>query len=190
MLRINKTNTDINLIVALGNMGKSYAKSRHNAGFLFAAELAKHFEKIGLEKKCETTALYKLTEYDELDLRILEPSTMMNNSGQAVIKYIKMHEGVKFKPLLLLVHDDLDLKFGEYKIQFGKSPKMHNGITSVENSLGGNKDFWRLRIGVDCRNPRSRETGLEYVLQNFSSIELKNLNELFEKIISTEFSVS
>ena len=69
---------------------------------------------------------------------------------------------------LYVAHDDLDLKLGEYKIQFGKGPKDHNGVESVENALG-TKDFWRIRIGIDNRaTPVEGET---YVLQKFAPEE-------------------
>lgn len=190
MLKIKKTNTEINLIVALGNVGKSYAKTRHNAGFLFADVLNKYLDDKGLIHETETNNLYFATIYPTLDLRILEPTTMMNNSGQAVQKYIKMNEGKKFSPLLLLVHDDLDLHLEEYKLSFGKSPRSHNGVASVENLLGGNKDFWRLRIGIDNRDLRSREMGIDYVLQRFSAEEQTKLDALLLKIVQEEFSIS
>jgi peptidyl-tRNA hydrolase, PTH1 family len=187
---IKKANIKINLIVALGNVGKSYINTRHNAGFLFANVLKSHLKAKSLNSNIESDKLYKSIFYPSLNLCIIEPLTMMNNSGLAVQKYIKMHEGNKFSPSILLVHDDLDLHLEEYKLQFGKSPKSHNGVVSVENLLGGNKDFWRLRIGIDNRNAASRDIGLEYVLNKFSQDELLKLKTLFEKIIQEEFTIS
>ena len=188
-MNINKADVKINLIIALGNAGKSYVNTRHNAGFLFAGVLKKYLEIKGLYSNLEFDKLFNATEYPSLDLRILEPLTMMNNSGLAVQKYIHMHEGNKFSPSILLVHDDLDLHLEEYKLQLSKSPKNHNGIVSVENILG-KKDFWRLRIGIDNRDIKSREAGLDYVLQKFSDDELTKLKVLFKYIIQEEFTIS
>jgi len=82
---------------------------------------------------------------------------------------------------LWIVHDDLDIKLGEYKLQLGKGPKLHKGIMSIENELDGDT-FWRVRIGVDNREDGNRENGEAYVLQDFSEEELKTLNQTFFKI--------
>jgi len=81
----------------------------------------------------------------------------------------------------ILELDDLDLKLGEYKIQLGKGPKLHNGIESIENKLN-TKNFWRLRIGVDNRKEDNRIPGEAYVLQNFTANEQERINKVFEQI--------
>jgi len=187
MLKLNKADKVINLIIVLGNIGKSYEKTRHNAGFLFAKKMVDMFEIKGLEYTTESANNTDVIIFPTLDLRILKPTTMMNNSGMAVAKYVKMNYSDKLDPSILLIHDDLDLPFGEYKIQKGKSPKMHNGVLSVEKTLG-TQDFWRLRIGIDNRDKEFRESGLDYVLQRFSGSELLLLEQLFDEIISNEFS--
>lgn len=84
-------------------------------------------------------------------------------------------------PTLIVVHDDLDIRLGEFKISFGKGPKLHNGISSIESSLRF-KDFWRVRIGVDNRTERL-VSGEEYVLQRFLSEEEQTLQGLFPRIV-------
>lgn len=84
---------------------------------------------------------------------------------------------------IYIIHDDLDIKLGEYKIQFGKGPKDHNGILDIEDELG-TKDFWRVRVGVDNRPLDGKPMGEEYVLQNFSDEERKILDLTIKKIVN------
>src|SRR3989344_3218324 len=80
---------------------------------------------------------------------LVKPQTFMNNSGEAVQKIINFYK-IDLQDLYV-VHDDLDIRLGEYKIQFGKGPKVHNGVSSIEQALG-TKDFWRVRIGIDNKD--------------------------------------
>lgn len=110
----------------------------------------------------------------------------MNESGMAVRKLID-HWSLNIDHLYV-VHDDLDLKLGEFKIQKGKGPKLHNGISSIEKELG-RSDFWRVRIGVDNRNPENRIAGEKYVLQDFTLEEKQIVSGIFEKIIENLITV-
>jgi len=113
------------------------------------------------------------------ELVVLKPTTFMNSSGRAVRK-VKEYFKVDMEDVWL-VHDDLDIVLGEYKIQQGKGPKIHNGVSSVEENLGGG-DFWRVRVGVDSRGGKRRESGEEYVLKNFGQEERKIIDEVVKKI--------
>jgi PTH1 family peptidyl-tRNA hydrolase len=139
------------LIIGLGNPGDGYVNSRHNAGHVFVDELQKD--------KLPTGTIVKKTD------------TFMNESGVFVKKMVNKY---KIEPSnLYIVHDDLDIKLGEYKIQFGKGPKGHNGILDIEDKLR-TKDFWRVRIGTENRElPTGTEAMVceKYVLQNFSDDE-------------------
>jgi PTH1 family peptidyl-tRNA hydrolase len=105
----------------------------------------------------------------------------MNDSGRAVRKIMDFYKlGIED---IVVVHDDLDIAFGEYKIQKDKGPKVHNGVLSVEQCLG-RTDFLRVRIGIDNRQPGvNYGTGADYVLSNFSKQEVKELDTLFEEIV-------
>jgi len=81
---------------------------------------------------------------------------------------------------LYIVHDDLDIKLGEYKIQKGKGPKVHKGINSIEKALGTD-DFWRVRVGVDNRDSNNRTPGEQYVLQDFTSEEKEILDKVLDE---------
>jgi PTH1 family peptidyl-tRNA hydrolase len=149
------------LLVGLGNPGSKYLQTRHNVGFLFIDYLVKN----------------KLLNKQ---FRTLKPDTFMNNSGLAVSKELNFY---KLLPAdLIVVHDDLDLRLGEFKMQLGKGPHLHNGVESVEKSVG-TKEFWRVRVGVDNRDLENRVSGQSYVLQNFTTEELDMLHkQVFPKI--------
>lgn len=115
------------------------------------------------------------------DLMLVKPMTYMNKSGEAVQKIMQFYK----IPMndLWVVHDDLDIKLGEYKIQFGKGPKVHNGVNSIEQALG-TSEFWRVRIGIDYRSQMTdyRISGEEYVLGKFTHEEKEILNNTFGKV--------
>ena len=82
---------------------------------------------------------------------------------------------------LFVVHDDLDLPLGKFKIQKGVGPRLHNGIESIENHLM-TKDFFRVRIGIDNRTPENWIDGETYVLQDFRPEEKEKIYNLFPDI--------
>jgi len=110
----------------------------------------------------------------------------MNESGLAVKKLIDHY--LLAIDHLYVVHDDLDLPLGTWKIQFAKGPKDHGGINDIEQKLSTD-NFWRVRVGVDNRKPESLDyardktsRGGAYVLQDFSEDEKKILEEVINKI--------
>jgi PTH1 family peptidyl-tRNA hydrolase len=147
-------------LVGLGNVGKKYERTRHNVGFMFVDKFR--------------------DAWHGQDLVFIKPNTMMNNSGEAVRDTSDYY---KISPEdIFVVHDDLDLPLGEYKIQFGVGPKVHNGVNSVEKHMK-TSDFWRVRIGIDNRDPENRISGEDYVLENFSDKEMDKIeNAIFESI--------
>lgn len=156
------------LIVGLGNPGENYEKTRHNAGFLFINKLAGK-EKFEVDRKMEAEILKKE------EFLLAKPFTFMNDSGRSVRKIVDYYKLSIDK--VVVVHDDLDIAFGEYKIQKDKGPKVHNGIKSIEQYLG-RIDFLRVRIGIDNRQPGvSYGTGADYVLSKMSKEELKEIDE-------------
>ncbi len=149
------------LIIGLGNPGKKYAKTRHNAGYILVDKLH--------------SMVSSMT-----DIVLLKPGTSMNKSGQAVKKLVDSHKTAMGD--LYIIHDDLDIKLGEYKIQKGKGPKDHKGVNSIEDSLG-ETDFWRIRIGVENRESEKRISGEEYVLQEFDGEELEIIGKVADEVI-------
>lgn len=151
------------LIIGLGNPGKDYEKTRHNVGYMVVDKI--------LKSKSKTLTKFK----------IFKSQNFMNDSG-VFVKSLYTKYDIQNTDLYV-IHDDLDIKLGEYKIQFGRGPKDHNGIESVERELG-TKDFWRVRVGVDNRPLDNRPMGVEYVLQNFSDSEMVVLTKVIKEIAS------
>ncbi len=161
------------LIVGLGNPGEEYKNTRHNAGFMFVDAFAKSLElEFKFDKYLKSEVLEVVGKFV-----LAKPQTFMNESGTAV-KLLKDKYGFSV-PEIHTIHDDLDIKLGEHKVQQGIGPKVHNGITDIEEKLKA-KDFWRIRLGVDNRDLQNRIPGEAYVLQNFKKEEL----EIIEKKIS------
>lgn len=162
------------LIVGLGNPGEKYKGNRHNVGFMFVEYFAKEnifkHDKYLLSDVCET----------DKEVVIAKPQTYMNKSGDAVAACIKRFHVENTQNNLIVVHDDLDIPFGKFKIQM-QGPKQHNGLTDIQNKLR-TMDFIRIRIGVDNRPAENRMNGEDYVLQNFLEEEKLQLSELFKKI--------
>lgn len=152
------------LIIGLGNPGKKYQNTRHNIGHMFIDYLT--------DNGSLTVGHYKLFKTD----------CFMNESGKFV-KKITNHYPLTTNPLLI-IHDDLDIPFSKFHIQKGVGPKLHNGLKSIEEILKRN-DFWRVRIGVDNRQPEKRIGGQSYVLHRFQDDEISRLQEeIFPKITS------
>lgn len=163
------------VFIGLGNPGEQYQKNRHNAGFIFVDLLAQKFE-LNFEPNKYIDSL--VAQNDKVIL--IKPQTFMNHSGEAVKKATVYYSLIIDH--LFVVHDDLDIKLGDYKIQKGVGPKLHNGINSIESQLSSDQ-FWRIRIGVDNRSSENRIAGDVYSLQNFSTKELEVIHNINVKII-------
>ena len=173
------------LVVGLGNPGEKYENSRHNVGFRVVEALAVRMSEsldTGLrwneEKKFNSSLI---TIHSSLILA--KPQTFMNESGRAVKTLVNFYK-VSLDNLWV-IHDDLDIKLGEHKIQKGRGPKVHNGVNSVEEALGS-KDFWRVRIGIENRISGYRDIGIsgeKYVLEDFNPEELTTFSPVIDKII-------
>jgi len=178
------------LIVGLGNPGKEYSSSRHNAGFMFLEALKDKFlyqkDIYATEWRIEDTFKGEISfvkRGSTIVAVLMKPLTFMNNSGDAVSKIIKKMEIENISENMILVHDDLDIALGEFKIQVGKSPNGHNGVKSVEDRLGTN-NFKRVRIGVDNRGEKNIK-GEDYVLMKFDKEERIILDEAIQKAIQS-----
>jgi peptidyl-tRNA hydrolase, PTH1 family len=123
-----------------------------------------------------------------LKLVLVKPQMFMNESGKGArfaIRYFAqqiMPLSVENGRQLVVIHDDLDLPLGQWKLQFGKGPKIHNGLLSMYRELGANS-FWHLRVGVDGRGGDRTMPGSAYVLQNFSDEEKTTLEQVITQEI-------
>ena len=151
--------TPIRLVAGLGNPGRGYARTRHNAGFWFADALA---ARLGATFAHE--ARFAADVAKSGDVRICKPMTFMNASGRSVAAIARFF-GVA-PEAILVVHDELDLSAGDAKIKLGGGHAGHNGLRDVHAQLG-TPDYWRLRLGIG--HPRNTEMPerevVDYVLK-------------------------
>lgn len=157
------------VILGLGNPGVEYVNTRHNAGIIFVDYLSAKLNSPYGWRREKNKMIFKSDKF----ILIKTADTFMNESGNLIAN--SPYQLTDF----CLAHDDLDIKLGDYKIQTGIGPKLHNGIESVEQTLKST-NFERIRIGVD--NRVIPIPGEEYVLQKFSQEERKTLERVFEEI--------
>src|SRR5688572_6970855 len=164
------------LIVGLGNPGERYERTRHNVGFMVIDELAKEMG-ISLKEEKKLGAMVGR----EGEVILVKPLSFMNESGTVVSKVVNFYK-IELQQLVV-VHDDLDIRLGEFKFQLGVGTKVHNGVNSVEEKLGS-KDFWRARVGVDNRSgeERAQFEGADYVLSKFKSEEMEQVVDVVKKV--------
>lgn len=150
--------TPVKLIVGLGNPGKEYEATRHNAGFWWVDELARaHGSSFRADAKFHGL-IAKVTLHGH-EVHLLKPQTFMNVSGRAVGAVAQFY---KLEPAqILVVHDELDLPPGSVKLKLGGGHGGHNGLKDIITHLG-TRDFWRLRIGIG--HPGERTEVVDYVL--------------------------
>lgn len=181
------------LIVGLGNPGRRYDHTRHNLGFRVLDELTDQSQGWSPWKK-EGDVLVCQTAQTGRKIFVIKPQTFMNDSGAAVARFIKFYK----IPLnqVWIVHDDVDLPFGELRQAFDRGSAGHQGVESIINHLGG-QAFHRLRVGIGSNRPLGIPSE-EYVLQNFSNEEeetltihvipeaVEHLRALERKLVKTE----
>ena len=149
------------LVAGLGNPGREYERTRHNAGWLVMDELAGRH---GGSFRSKFSGQLSETRLDDLKLALLKPETYMNVSGQSIGAARKFF---KVDPAdVLIVHDDVDLEPGRLQARFGGGLAGHNGLRSIAQALGTN-DFLRLRIGVGRPGRGDRRSVADYVLGGF-----------------------
>lgn len=161
----------VKLIVGLGNIGKDYEKTRHNAGFILADIFKDRFLH-NLNWKLDKDMKAEVIKTAGNELVLAKPTTMMNLSGEAV-QAIAKYYGIE-PAEILVAYDDMDIQLGEFKLQFNSGPKVHNGLTSIRERLGTN-GFWHLRLGIENREVKGNKgiPGQTYALQRFKPQELE-----------------
>ena len=142
------------VVVGLGNPGRSYERTRHNAGYLVADELAKRHDGSWRKRKKAEAAPISI---GLTGTTLLKPTTFMNNSGSAVSDHGPED--------LIVIHDDLDLEAGTVRVKVGGGSGGHNGLRSIIGRLGN--DFVRVRIGIGRPPPGVGVT--DYVLSRMDS---------------------
>jgi PTH1 family peptidyl-tRNA hydrolase len=162
------------LVVGLGNPGPQYALNRHNIGFMLADVLA---DRYGFKSpKRHGQSLVAEGTIGESRVLLLKPLTFMNLSGHAVGEVARFFK-IAVEDICV-IHDDLALPFGEIRVKQNGGHGGHNGLKSLDNTIG--KAYWRLRIGIG--HPGVKEAVVGYVLGNFSKAEQEELIFLLRHI--------
>ena len=160
----------IKLFVGLGNPGEQYVETRHNVGFWWIDFIGQN-HKLSLKNSKKYFGEFSKHNEDG-EVFFLKPSTFMNDSGKSVQALAKFY---KIEPEeILVIHDELDIQTGTAKLKLGGGHGGHNGLKSIQTSLGSN-NFWRLRIGVGHPGDKSKVIG--YVLNKPSKIEMQLIQE-------------
>ncbi|MHB1347169.1 MAG: aminoacyl-tRNA hydrolase [Candidatus Humimicrobiaceae bacterium] len=161
------------LIAGLGNPGKEYYLTRHNAGFLLVDRLLDDLEIKDKKRKFKSVTAF--ASFDEKTILFIQPLTFMNESGSAVLQARKFYKDEIQK--ILVVHDDIDIEFGKIRFKKNGGNAGHKGLVSISAHNSG-VVIDRLRIGVG--RPPGIKTAANYVLKNFTKTEQKELSQVFE----------
>lgn len=159
------------LVVGLGNIGKKYQKTRHNAGFLVVDQIAKIYN-LSLSEKSDFNAMMANGVSQTGEKFILaEPTTMMNSSGFAVKKIIDYYK-IDIKDIIVIV-DDLDRPIGKLRIKKTGSSGGHNGLKSITSNISA-EEYMRVRVGIG-RPLFEHDSVINHVLGEFSKSEWQEL---------------
>ena len=178
----------MHLIIGLGNPGEKYLKSRHNAGFMILRAV---IPEDWTSEKHEKSLISHMTII-ERELCYAMPQTFMNNSGLAV-KSLKNKYGVSPENIVV-IHDDIDLPFGTWRIQYGRGAGGHNGVQSIIDQIGTN-EFIRIKVGIAPMDSDGKamkpKPGIfqtqkgavsRYVLKDFSKADQEKLKAMSSQI--------
>lgn len=177
------------LIIGLGNPGKKYEKTRHNAGFLGADFLRKEWGFAPFVSDKKMLAEISNGVINNEKVLIVKPQTFMNHSGESVQALLQFY---KLSPSdIAIIHDDLDIALGKFKVATASRAAGHNGVQNIIDTLGTQK-FLRVRLGIGkpTGNDVNELNGAtddrlpshDFVLQNFSPEELTELTKLFPEV--------
>jgi peptidyl-tRNA hydrolase, PTH1 family len=175
------------IIVGLGNPGEEYNNTRHNAGFMLVDKLARD-----AGATWQFNKRFKAELAESRGVFFVKPQTFMNESGVAValvLSYYKLlpktlgilkAKGADLSQILTVIHDDLDIDFGTYKISTDSRSAGHKGVQSIIDHLK-TKNFRRIRLGIKSAD-RGQITADKFVLMKFNAAEKDKLNDLVNTI--------
>jgi peptidyl-tRNA hydrolase, PTH1 family len=164
----------LRLIVGLGNPGARYERNRHNLGFMAADEIHRRHGFAPFRAKFEAAIAEGSIAGDRVYL--LKPQTYMNVSGDAVGAASRFY---KIDPSeMAVLYDEIDLAAGKLRVKQGGGSAGHNGVRSIDATLG--EDYWRVRLGVG--HPGEKRLVEHYVLQNFDAEEMQWVTPLVSAV--------
>ncbi|CAM4035651.1 aminoacyl-tRNA hydrolase [Xenorhabdus thuongxuanensis] len=170
--------SNIKLIVGLANPGAEYAQTRHNAGAWFVDLLAQRYNQ-SLKEESKFFGYTARINVNGQDIRLLVPTTFMNLSGKSVLALAGFY---RIQPdEILVAHDELDLPPGVAKMKMGGSNGGHNGLKDIQNKLGNNPNFHRLRIGIGHPGDKNKVVG--FVLGKPPTSEQKLIDDALDEAL-------
>lgn len=152
----------------MGNPGEEYKNTRHNAGRIVLERVRRVFDLADWEEDKKLKALRS----GDKKLLLLLPETMMNNSGKSLLSLIRSK---KAAAKLIVIHDDLDLPVGAFKISWNRGSGGHRGLDSIIRQIK-TREFIRIRLGIGKKQPI-----LKHILGDFKPAELKTVQSLGKK---------
>ena len=180
------------IIIGLGNPGTEYENTRHNIGFAVLDGFGEKYKIVGKQRDKLSSWCGKGTvKINEIEYKLILawPTTFMNDSGIAAQKLLKWYK-LKVNDLII-VHDDVSLNLGKIRISFNSSSGGHHGVESIIQTLGGNQEFTRLRVGIgpDPGGDKRADYVLKKIAQDEEKIVKKVINvsiEALETVITKD----
>ena len=167
-------------VSGLGNPEKKYQNTRHNIGFDFVDSIVDKYN-FKLNKKDKLKEIFRGKIADK-NYIFCKPLTYMNLSGPVIEKVVNFYKIPKSK--ILIIHDDIDLTVSKVKIKIGGGNGGHNGLSSIDQTIGTN--YKRLRIGIG--HPGSKDLVSSYVLDKFNKIDRKIIDRII-KFLTQKFTL-
>jgi len=166
------------LLVGLGNPGQEYDLTRHNIGFLCVDEFVRKTDEMEnwIAKK-DFKCLMSTGKVSSSRVIAIKPTTFMNLSGEAVQAVLNFYKVPNQN--VVVIHDEIDIDFGQIRLRVGGSSAGHNGIKSVTQHIG--EDYGRIRIGIGPKRP-ARIKSEDFVLKKFSGDEQGQLPNLVQEV--------
>ncbi len=171
-------------VVGLGNPGEEYENTRHNTGRMAVEAFCGAFGLPDFEKDKKANSLKIDGKIGKNKVMCLLPETFMNKSGNAIKKIITSKKKAE---KLVVVHDDIDIALGKFKMSFGKGHGGHNGVKSIMRAVG-TKEFFRIRVGIcpttpggKLKKPKGGEKVLDFLMGKFKPAEIKILKKVFKE---------
>ncbi len=180
-------NNKTKLIIGLGNPDEEYRDTRHNIGFMMLDYINKKNGGMDFDYDKKINGLISKIKTDKKQAILVKPLSYVNKTGDVTLK---AKNYFKLKPdNIILIHDDLDIQFGNTKLSFEKNSGGHRGVNSVIKSLK-TKKFWRLRIGTansalkkahKLPEKKKSQAIVDFVLGKFTKKEIAELNKIFKE---------
>lgn len=175
------------LVVGLGNIGNEYQNTKHNVGFMFVDYFANKY-KYKFDMHFKNGDYFSFLSGNSITY-VAKPTTYMNLSGEFVYQFSNYYK----IPIenILIIYDDMDLLFGQYKIKEKGSSGGQNGIKNIINLIH-TENIKRIKIGIGKPQVKNNNSVINYVLSKFSNDQIKILNNMFDKLtdIINELSIN